>query len=206
MKKAMLFLVALLFSVTASAASLYDDFESESNTGSILNYNSFANWDVTNGTVDLKKTGEYGITCYDGSSYCVDLDGSTLNAGVLTSKEAFVAGYYEVSFAFSGNQRGNYINGSTNQSDEFTVEFTDGVNIVLQDVISFSQGWSVYTGYFLLSDLANIQFSVTGGDNQGVVLDNVSISAVPVPAAAFLFAPALLGLFGLRRKSQAVTA
>jgi hypothetical protein len=205
MKKAMLFLVALLFSVTASAASLYDDFESESNTGSILNYNSFANWDVTNGTVDLKKTGEYGITCYN-SSYCVDLDGSTLNAGVLTSKQEFDEGYYQVSFAFSGNQRGNYISGSSNQSDEFIVEFTDGVNVVLHEVITYTQGWMVFTGGFALDDLAKLQFRVLGGDNQGVVLDNVSISEVPVPAAAFLFAPALLGLFGLRRKSQAVAA
>ena len=32
---------------------------------------------------------------------------------------------------------------------------------------------------------------------------DLSINAVPVPAALFLFAPALLGFFGLRRKMQA---
>jgi len=30
---------------------------------------------------------------------------------------------------------------------------------------------------------------------------DVSVSAVPVPAALFLFAPALLGLLGMRRKT-----
>jgi hypothetical protein len=54
----------------------------------------------------------------------------------------------------------------------------------------------------VLDDVANLSFSVTGGDNQGVVLDDISVvSAVPVPAAAFLFAPALLGFMGLRRKA-----
>ena len=32
--------------------------------------------------------------------------------------------------------------------------------------------------------------------------ESLSVSAVPIPAALWLFAPALLGFFGLRRKAQ----
>ena len=35
---------------------------------------------------------------------------------------------------------------------------------------------------------------------------DLSISAVPVPAALWLFAPALMGFFGLRRKAQKTAA
>jgi len=35
---------------------------------------------------------------------------------------------------------------------------------------------------------------------------DLSINAVPVPAALWLFAPALMGFFGLRRKAQLATA
>jgi len=44
-----------------------------------------------------------------------------------------------------------------------------------------------FGGVFLVDDLS---------------LNGVSVSAVPIPAAAFLFAPALLGFMGLRRKAK----
>ncbi|HDZ16579.1 MAG TPA: PEP-CTERM sorting domain-containing protein, partial [Methylophaga aminisulfidivorans] len=70
-------------SYAATISSLNDGFETEAST-STLNYNSFANWDVTAGTVDLIKNGNsWGITSSEGD-YSVDLDGSTGNAGVLT--------------------------------------------------------------------------------------------------------------------------
>jgi hypothetical protein len=203
MKKAMLFLGAFLFASSASAAikTLVDGFEAEGVTDTVLNYNSFSNWTVTDGTVDLKKTGTYGITCNTGS-YCVDLDGSTKDAGVFTSTEEFQARAYEVSFAYSGNQRGSYINGSDNSSDYFTVEFSNSQGVLLSKEVAYTEGWSVFSAMIVLDDVANLSFSVTGGDNQGVVLDDISVvSAVPVPAAAFLFAPALLGFMGLRRKA-----
>lgn len=82
-------------SMSAQAAtvnSLSDDFNSES-LG--LNYNSFANWTVSNGTVDLIGPGFFALC---GGSRCVDLDGSTSNAGDLTTTNDFAAGTYELSF------------------------------------------------------------------------------------------------------------
>ena len=40
----------------------------------------------------------------------------------------------------------------------------------------------------------------------GVLKYDLSISAVPVPAALWLFAPALMGFFGLRRKANKMAA
>ncbi|HDZ16344.1 MAG TPA: hypothetical protein ENH61_03085 [Methylophaga aminisulfidivorans] len=53
-----------------------------------------------------------------------------------------------------------------------------------------------------VSEGAKLAFANLGGDNLGMILDNVSVSAVPVPAALFLFAPALMGMVGLRRKMK----
>jgi len=47
----------------------------------------------------------------------------------------------------------------------------------------------------------NHTFQVLGLANFTRTSYDVTINAVPVPAALFLFAPALLGFFGLRRKS-----
>ena len=48
-----------------------------------------------------------------------------------------------------------------------------------------------------------LAFAATGKeDTLGGSLDDIQVSAVPIPAAALLFAPALLGFLGLRRKVQ----
>ncbi|WP_448581618.1 PEPxxWA-CTERM sorting domain-containing protein [Thermaurantiacus sp.] len=92
----------------ASALSFFDGFEGETSGGSILNYAGFANWIVVSGTVDLIRSGEYGIRCRSGN-YCVDLDGSTGHAGILESRRfAFSPGdNVDAIFWLSGSQRGD---------------------------------------------------------------------------------------------------
>jgi hypothetical protein len=61
---------------------------------------------------------------------------------------------------------------------------------------------SLSTSFTLLSD-ATVKFFINDsnyGDNIGGM--SLNVSAVPIPAAAFLFAPALLGFMGLRRKAK----
>ena len=63
--------------------------------------------------------------------------------------------------------------------------------------------------YLMLED-----WSGSGGIAGDAFFDNImltdangpTLSSIPVPAAAFLFAPALLGFMGLRRKVQSATA
>ena len=179
-------------SYAATISSLNDGFETEAST-STLNYNSFANWDVTAGTVDLIKNGNsWGITSSEGD-YSVDLDGSSGNAGVLTSKDGFAAGTYMVSFDISGNQRNGF--------DILDVTF-DGVKLVDGLVKQAGDNFITLTFLATVSEGAKLAFANLGGDNLGMILDNVSVSAVPVPAALFLFAPALMGMVGLRRKMK----
>lgn len=59
----------------------------------------------------------------------------------------------------------------------------------------------------LASDIAftTVQLKYTGSTGDGIFFDEAyygNVSAVPVPAAAFLFAPALFGLLGLRRRAK----
>jgi hypothetical protein len=197
-------LVALFFSPLSFAAStaLIDDFEAEGvnnnvdlwpvGSHSIYNFNSFANWDVTAGTVDLKAWDDpYISTCYNDSNYCVDLDGSSTDAGVFTTKDGFEAGTYNVSFALSGNQRKG--------SDEITVQFGAGA-LISNLILDWDDDWATYHFVVTLLDGDKLSFANLGGDNEGVLLDNVSITAIPIPAASFLLAPALLGFVGFRRK------
>ena len=64
-----------------------------------------------------------------------------------------------------------------------------------------THNWTVYEYIVTGTGSDVLQFSAIGaGDTLGGSLDAVSVSAVPIPAALFLFAPALLGFLGLRHK------
>ncbi len=84
-----------LESARADTAVFSDNFDGEGAPGaSVLNYGtasgtSFAQWTISDGTVDLVAIPDvYGIASCPGSASgkCVDLDGSTHDAGVMTSK------------------------------------------------------------------------------------------------------------------------
>ncbi|MEC9411244.1 MAG: hypothetical protein VX829_01050 [Pseudomonadota bacterium] len=48
--------------------------------------------------------------------------------------------------------------------------------------------------------MSGFDFDVIFGDTFANLVITESVSAVPVPAAIFLFAPALLGFIGIRRR------
>lgn len=200
MKKILLASTLLVasFSVSASVVtltSLNDNFDSI--TSSVLNIPSsgLANWNVENGTVDAVVQPDFGLTCSGGSGTCIDLDGSTGDAGDLVSTYGFSAGQYSLSFDLSGNQR-------SGANDSLLVTFGDYSQLF--NLASTAAWQTILVSLVNVSDGDQLSFSHAGGDNVGIMLDNVSVSAVPIPAAAFLFAPALLGFMGLRRKAKTV--
>lgn len=141
-------------------------------------------WTVTDGTVDVV----VGGFCVSGQ--CVDLDGSTANAGVLKHDFSLSGGvFYSLGFDLSGNKRGGI--------DDVTIAF-GSASMTLTGVPANAP----YTRYTLdLTPLANgvvtVSFSNAGGDNVGTLLDNVTIAAVPEPTTFALMLAGLAAVGGV---------
>jgi len=185
-----------MVSVASSASALVifeDNFDTENGGVGVLNYIGFANWDVTDGTVDLIGNGYFDFQ--PGYGLYVDMDGSTGNAGMMTSGIYLAAGAYTLQFDLAGNHRNNAgeqvdvsvamgpifsKSYSLNQDDPFQT-FTETIDVAADG------------DYFL-------QFEGVGGDNIGMLLDNVKIASVPEPATMLLFGIGFLGLAIGRKK------
>jgi hypothetical protein len=206
-------LTAASLSFGANATIIFqDNFDTESggknastqsggNSASLLNYTGFSNWMASDGTVDVVANGDWDIQCAGASGKCIDLDGSTYNAGVLASNPIFLtAGNYTLSFDISGNQRsgldamvmgmGGFLN------EEFDLSSTDD--------------WRTITREFTVTSDATsfISFDNAGGDRIGIMLDNVILSfesaaSVSEPASLSLIGLGLIGLVFTRRKYRA---
>jgi hypothetical protein len=102
----------------------------------------------------------------------------------------------------SGNQRGA-------SADNLEFGFLKGTNLTgaLKDVtvsgIVSGSAFTLYTLFYTPSTNVNARvffYDVNGDNDQGPILDNVKIAAVPLPAAAWLMLSGLAALAAVARR------
>lgn len=194
-------LLSVSAGVSRAALIFFDDFNSEnSGTGNgIANYDSFANWSVVYGAVDLLGGSYWGHLQPASYGLFVDTDGSTGVPGSMESDPlVLLPGEYVLGFDLAGNQR---IAGP----DMVGVGVIDGGGPLLSTTITLADDVP-FTPYALSFNVPSttsawIAFAgLTAGDNAGLLLDNVSVSLVPA-AGSILLAGVGVALVGwLRRR------
>ncbi|MBV1898543.1 MAG: VPLPA-CTERM sorting domain-containing protein [Cycloclasticus sp.] len=89
-------------------------------------------------------------------------------------------------------------------NNSWTFSAFDSLDNLIESVTASTSCCSPMFFGLLNNDMAKVTLS---GAGDWVIFDNLtykeSVSAVPIPAAALMFLPALLGFLGLRRKLQA---
>jgi hypothetical protein len=180
----------------AATPIFFDDFNSYATAQLNWAPPAASGWTVSGGTVDLVGIGG-AFDLIPGNGGYVDLDGSTRQSGLLSANVSLLGGVmYTLSFDLAGSHRGgsetvNVSFGSTAQS--FSPASADPFS---RHSLSFTPATagSYSFGYQNL-----------GGDNVGILLDNVSVTAVPEPEiyAMMLAGLGLVGRLAGRRKRLA---
>lgn len=213
-KKAKMLLAAMGVSVcalaaTPASAAFYSGFEADAGlSGGQWTVVSpfFDGWLVTGGPGIEVQNGNVGGTTAHTGAQKIELDshhGQNTNSAMAQSV-LLGAGTYEFSFAYYGRTGDEDTNGIGYSLSPGVLGITDvtGVN---------SEGWKIISHIFSLDAETNVTmaFWASGDDDTyGGYLDDVRISAVPLPPAMLLFGAALAGLgwLGRRRKAASFTA
>jgi hypothetical protein len=190
--------VAFLVVETQAVTIFSDNFNSENGGAGTLNYNSFANWKVTSGTVDLIGNGFFDFL--PGNGLYIDMDGSSSSAGTMDTKSGLInlsPGQYVLSYQLAGNHRNN-------STELVNVAVKIGLATANHSLLQNAPFTTFTLPFTVSSSMAvQIEFQGTGGDNIGMILDNVQLDQVQVPdggSTVVLLGIALCGAGFVRRK------
>ena len=190
---------AMVLSASAHAASPVftenwdEDWVATVNGG--LNFTP-PNWHVSDGTVDIVPEANTFYFLPAANGEYIDLDGSTGQAGTLwrVISVAMPSGTYTMTFELAGNARNGDPEVTTVKLGDSTMTFTPSSQ--------YSQEYFTITGHATGGQLL-VSFSDDSHDNQGALLDNISISAVvpePGNVSLILAGLAALGVAARRRR------
>jgi Protein of unknown function (DUF642) len=183
--------------ISVAATTIFsDNFDNENLDP---NYTNFANWTVSDGAVDLIGQGSI-FDLIPGNGRYVDLDGTAGDAGKMTSSVFSLTGgqNYILSFGLAGSQRGdtNTVTYGIDIDSNGTLDFIGSQTLASSDPLT---AFNLLIKSSISTNNASIVFDHEGSDNIGLLLDNVALKTVPVPAALWLFGSALIGLRATRR-------
>ena len=173
---ALLTVLTLLFCTTlgspakADTVLFQDNFNAENGGSGALNYTGFSGWKIDRGTVDLIGNGFFDF--YPGNGLYVDLDGSTSAAGKMETKtgfDLFAADTYQLDFDLGGSTRGD-----TN-SVAVSLDGMYGELFVLPSAAPLTHYTRIINPFGNTSG-ATLTFDHAGGDNLGLILDNVKLT------------------------------
>ncbi|MFT7234600.1 MAG: hypothetical protein ACI9QV_000162 [Methylophagaceae bacterium] len=203
MKKIILLAAALLLSAQAQAANIvingsFEDPDIATGTWTVLN--SIPGWTTGGAGVEIRDN--VAGTAYQGDQFAeLDSHGNNSNSSISQILNTVVGQMYELTFAYSPRIR------QSDATNGIDVSWNGALLSTVTAMGSSAHNWIVYS--FMVEAVGHdtLKFAATGiEDTLGGSLDAIEVNAVPIPAAAFLFAPALLGFLGLRRKTKSTIA
>jgi hypothetical protein len=150
---------------------LAEDFNGENDGRYQLNYAAFAQWDVTDGTVDLVGTAPFDDFLPKTQGLYVDLDGSAKSAGTLRSRTRFdlTPGTYRLEFMMAGTPR----------PDQPPNTVIVSVGSAFRETITL-QSYAPLKPYIRTfrvrsRESANLAFEHLGGDDYGNFIDDIRL-------------------------------
>lgn len=208
MKKYIVLLSLVALSFQANAALVTANLGSFSSSATVIDFNAVPN--------EVSITTQYsgnGVN-FSGALLGMTNPGDTafFNGSTIASNWKYSAGSnigtsFTAVFDSLMNKVGFW--SETNSSDDVTIEAFNGVTSLGLIAYANSNGLTAdFLGLMSTIGFDSIVASVVGNGNGFIALDDFmfeadAVNAVPLPAALFMLAPALLGFFGFRRKMHA---
>ncbi|MEE8526203.1 MAG: PKD domain-containing protein, partial [Thermoanaerobaculia bacterium] len=142
-----------------------ETFDGENSGLGQLSYSSFERWEVSDGSVDL--IGNDFFDFLPDNGLFLDLDGTSGDAGTLRSRSliALTPGRYQLRFGLAGSRRGG--------SDTVIIRLGDLLEETIQ--LPWDAPLTTFSLPFSVEGLtaAVLEFEHLGGDNVGLLLDDV---------------------------------